>query len=96
MRTAWSLTVGGLSNPRLAEPSCLVTGIDPETGTEIGGSEDSVYASVAKAVIGAWSVPTTGTILDGKILKKYETVSMKCRIKEFSYSPYRVTITGRA
>jgi hypothetical protein len=50
--TAWSLTVGGVSNPRpLAEPSC--TGIDPEIGIEIGGLGDGVYASVANTVEGA-------------------------------------------
>ena len=43
---AWSLTVGGVSNPRpIAELA-----IDPETGTEIGDSE---CASVANAVVGA-------------------------------------------
>jgi hypothetical protein len=71
---ARSLTVGPL-----AEPGRLGTGIDPETGTEIGGPEDGVYASVANAVLGA-STPTTETTSTGKILvfKKYETVSMKC------------------
>ena len=55
MSTAWSPTVDGVSNPLpLAEPSCLGTGIiDPETGSEIGGPGDSVYASVANAVVGA-------------------------------------------
>ena len=57
MSTAWSLTVGGVSNPRpLAETSCLGTGrtgiIDPETGTEIRGPEDRVCASVANTVVG--------------------------------------------
>ena len=51
---AWSLTVGGASNPRpLAEPSCFGTDNDPETGSEAGRSEDDVYASVANAVVGA-------------------------------------------
>ena len=68
MCTAWSLTVGGVSNPwPLAEPSC--TGIDPETGTEIAGPGDSVHASVANAVVGAWSTPATETLLSGEILK---------------------------
>ena len=54
MGTAWSLTVGGVPNPRLlAEPSCSGTGIDPETSTEVEGSGDSVYAFVANAVVGA-------------------------------------------
>ena len=54
MGTAWSLTVGGVSNPRLlVESSCSGTGIDPETSTEMEGSGDSVYASVADAVVGA-------------------------------------------
>ena len=45
--TAWSLTVGGVSNPPpLAEPSCLDTGVDPEMG-------DGVYASVVNPVEGA-------------------------------------------
>jgi hypothetical protein len=49
--TAWSLTVGEVSNPRpLAEPDCLS---DPKTGDEIGGPGDSVHASVANAVVGA-------------------------------------------
>ena len=53
MSTAWSPTVGGISDPRpLAETNCLGMGIDPEleTGTEIEGS---VYASVANAVVDA-------------------------------------------
>jgi hypothetical protein len=50
--TAWPLTVGGVSNSRsLAEPSCLGTRIDSETGTEIGGPEDSVFASMETAVL---------------------------------------------
>ena len=50
--TAWSLTVGGVPNPRsLAEPSCLGTGIDSEKGTEIGGPEDSVFVSKETAVL---------------------------------------------
>jgi hypothetical protein len=54
MSTAWPLTVGEVSNPRpLAEPSCLSTGNGSETGTEIEGPEDNVYASVANAVVGA-------------------------------------------
>ena len=57
--------MAGDSNSRpLAEPSCLGTGIDPEMGTEIGGSGD-VYAFVAK--VGASSTPT-GTILSGEVL----------------------------
>ena len=45
---AWSLTVGGLSDIRtLAEPSCLGTGIDPETDTEIGGLGDNLYPNAA-------------------------------------------------
>ena len=61
MSTAWSLTVGGVSNPwPLAEPSCLGTGIiDPETGTETGGPEGGVYTSVATAVVGVRSTSTT-------------------------------------
>ena len=54
--SAWPLTVCGVSNPRpLVEPSCLGTGtgIDPETGIEIGGYGDSVYASPENAVVGA-------------------------------------------
>ena len=49
----WSLTVGGVSNPwPLTEPSCLGTGINPETGTEMGGPAGSVYPSVTDAVVG--------------------------------------------
>ena len=60
--TAWSLTVVGTSNPwPLAEPSC--SGL----GTKIGGPGD-VLAFMAIAV-GAWSIPTTGTISSGEILK---------------------------
>ena len=63
--TAWTLTVVGVANPRpLAEPSCLGTGIDPETGTEIG-APGGVYAFVAK--LGASSTPI-GTILSGEVL----------------------------
>ena len=52
--TAWSLTVGGVSNPRpLAEPTSLGTTIDPEIGAEIEEPEDREYASVANAVVGA-------------------------------------------
>ena len=48
---AWSPTSGGVSNSwSLAEPSCLDTRIDPETGTKFGGPEGSVYASVANPV----------------------------------------------
>ena len=62
--TAWLLTVGWVSNPRpLAEPSCLGTGTIPEV------AGDSVYASVANAVVGEWSTPTTGTTLSGEILQ---------------------------
>ena len=63
MSTPWSLTADGVSNPRsTAEPGCLGTGINSETGTEIGGP-----SSVANAVVlGAWSTPTT---LSGEILK---------------------------
>ena len=69
MSMAWSLTAGRVSNPRPpAEPSSLGTSIDSETGAEIGPM-DSVYASVAGAVIGARSTSTTGTILSGRILK---------------------------
>ena len=61
VRTALSLTVSasGVSNTaplaeQRAEPSCLGTGtIDLETGTEIGGPGDNVYASVANAMVGA-------------------------------------------
>jgi hypothetical protein len=62
---AWSLTVGGVSNPRpLVEPSRL------GTDTEIGGPGDSVYASVKNAVVvGARSSRTTGITLGGGILK---------------------------
>jgi hypothetical protein len=63
VRTARSLTVGGVSNPRLlAEPYCLGTGI------KIGGPGDSVCASVENAAVGAWLTPTTGTTLNGEIL----------------------------
>ena len=69
LSTEWSLTVGGVSNPRsLAEPCWLDVDIDPETGTKIGGPGDSVSASVANDVEGAWSMPTTGTILSCEIL----------------------------
>ena len=47
MTTAWSLTVGRVSNPPpLVEPSCLGTGIDLETGNEIVGPGDSEYGFV--------------------------------------------------
>jgi hypothetical protein len=51
--------VGGVSssNSRSPAESCSGTGIDPETGTEIGRPGDGVivgvYASVANTVIGA-------------------------------------------
>ena len=67
---AWSLTVAGVSNPRpLTEPSCL--GIDPEMGSEIGRSGDSVYAFAADAVVGVRSASTTETMfkLSGEILE---------------------------
>ena len=89
--TTWSLTVGELEvlNPwPLAEPTwgCLGAGINPGTGTEIGclGPWAKVYASVT--VVGAWSTPTTGTLLSGEILK-YGTVPMK---RQRNYSPCRV------
>ena len=45
--------MGGVFNPPpLAEPSCLDTDVDPETGAEIGGPGDSEYASVANVVEG--------------------------------------------
>ena len=54
MSTAWSLTVGEVSNPRpLADSSCLGADIDPEIGIEIRGPEDSAHASVVNAVVGA-------------------------------------------
>ena len=53
MCRAWSLTVGGVSNPwPLAEPGCLGMGINPESGTEIGGTRDAVCVSVANVVVG--------------------------------------------
>ena len=55
MGTAWSLTVGGVSNPRpLVELlSCLGSAINSEMGTEIGGpGGDDVYAAVATVVVG--------------------------------------------
>ena len=58
----WSLTVGGFSNPPsrpLAEPRCLGTSIDPETGTETKGP-GSMYASAANAAVGERSTPSTG------------------------------------
>ena len=63
----WSLTVGGLSGPRV-EPSCLRTvGINDETGAEIGA--DTVDASlVANSVVGVRLTPTTEAILGGKLL----------------------------
>ena len=69
MSTAWSLTVGGgVSDPRpLVEPSCLDTGFELETGAGIGGPGD---ASVANAVVGGCSTPTTGTILSDLILTR--------------------------
>ena len=89
MGTAWSLTVGGVSNPRLlAEPSCLGTGIDPETGTEMEGPGDSVCASVANAVVGERSRPTIGTI--GEILKSTRLFQWNVGEQEFSYLPCRV------
>ena len=58
--------MGEVSNPRpLAEPSWFKL----STGTELGRPGDSVYGSVANAVVDAWSRPTTGTILSGEILK---------------------------
>ena len=53
--------MGGVSNPWPLDPSCLGTGVNPEIG---GG--DSDYGSVANAVVGAWSTPTT---LSREILK---------------------------
>ena len=54
MSTAWSPTVGGVSDPRpLAETGCLGMGLKPETSTEFEGSGDSVFASVANAVVDA-------------------------------------------
>ena len=57
--TAWSLTVGWVSNLRRppTESNCL------GTGTEIGGLRDSV------SVVGAWSTPAIGTTSCDKILK---------------------------
>ena len=56
LSAAWSLTAGGVSGPGLLiEPSCLgtaATGINAETGVEVGG--DGLYASeVVNAVVGA-------------------------------------------
>lgn len=68
--TVLSLTVGWVSNLRpllVAEPNCL------GMGTLIGGFGNSVCASVANAVAGAWSTTITGTTSTGKILKKYQT-----------------------
>ena len=66
--------MGGVSNPRpLAEPSCLGTRFDPETGTEIEEPGDS---SMSSAVVGAGSTILSGEIL---VLKKYDTVSTKRR-----------------
>ena len=55
MGTAWSLTVGGVSNPRpLVELlGCLGSAINSEMGIEIGDpGGDDVYAS-AETVVGA-------------------------------------------
>ena len=50
--TVWSLTVGGVSNPwPLLELSCMGTGINSESDTEIGGAGGE-YASVANVVVG--------------------------------------------
>ena len=64
--TAWSPTVGWVSNPPpLAEPSCLGAGIDLETGNEIVGPGDGEYGFVENTGVGAWSE----TLSSGEILK---------------------------
>ena len=63
--TAWSLTVGKVSNRRpLAGSSCL------GPGTEIGGSGDAFVFMANTVLTGARSTPTTGTISSGKILNR--------------------------
>ena len=68
----------------LAEPSCLDTGIDLTDG--IWGSQG--HALGENAVVGAWSSPTTGTIVSGEILKNTRQFqwNLKCWRKGFSYS----------
>ena len=66
------------------------------TSTEIGGPGDSVYASVANAMVGTWSTPTTGTILSGEILKSTRpfqwNVGEKDSVTHLVLNPFRSTM----
>ena len=78
----WALTmVGDVSGPGLLQMQrgCLAmgtAGIDGETGKETGGDGAS---EVATTVAGAWSTPTSGAILNGKLL---EDVKLQAMSKE--------------